>query len=303
MGHSCSWLEYRSPGGVLEGVLPLTQIKSWLFGHSFIAPAFAVYGGPLSMNDTAKHALIEAAKDMARNAGAHALELRSQVRQCPDWPSKTQTYATFRKGIHASADENMSAIPRKQRAMVRKGLKLGLTHDIAAEIDEGYALYAHSVRNLGTPVFPKRWFQALKDLYGDMCDVLIVRKGQEALSGVLSFYFKGEVIPYYGGGTAAARLYAANDYMYWALMEHARERGCRSFDFGRSKVGSGAYAFKKNWGFMPSLLTYEYYLPASAALPDLSPLNPKYKAMIALWRKLPLFAANRLGPMIARNLG
>lgn len=303
MGHKGIWFVYRNTAGVVDGVLPLTQVKSRLFGHSLVAPAFAVYGGPLFSNDTAKEALIEAAKSALVQEGASALEFRSESRVCPQWPAKEDMYVTFRKPISQDSDANLKAIPRKQRAMVRKAIKNDLYSKISGSVDHHYAIYAESVRNLGTPVFPKRWFQALQHFYGDACDILTVKKDEKSLSSVLSLYFRGEVLPYYGGGTADARAYAANDFMYWALMEHAREKGCTSFDFGRSKVGTGAYSFKKNWGFEPTPLTYEFYLPQGAEMPDINPLNPKYQLMIKTWRKLPLWLANRLGPMVAKNLG
>jgi FemAB-related protein (PEP-CTERM system-associated) len=196
----------------------------------------------------------------------------------------------------------MKAIPRKQRAEVRRSLEFGLETWIGDRAAH-YAVYAESVRNLGTPVFPRALFDALLDLYGDDADVLTVLKDGRPLSSVLSLYFRGEVLPYYGGGTGEARRFRANDHMYWQLMEHARARGCTSFDFGRSKTGTGPYAFKKNWGFEPEPLAYEFRLAAGATLPEINPLNPKYRLMIAAWQRLPLWLANRLGPSIAKGIG
>ncbi|MEO0410289.1 MAG: FemAB family XrtA/PEP-CTERM system-associated protein [Pseudomonadota bacterium] len=303
MGHEVFWLTYRSRAGALEGVLPLTRVKSRLFGHSIISSAFAVYGGPVYENDGAKQALLEAAKSLVLDSGASALELRSCEPEVPQWPSKSDMYVTFRRAIDADPDVNMKAIPRKQRAMVRKAIKKDLHAKISGSVDHHFAIYAESVRNLGTPVFPKKWFQALQHFYGDEADILIIKKDDKSLASVMSLYFRGEVLPYYGGGTAGARAFAANDYMYWALMEHARNKGCTSFDFGRSKVGTGAFSFKKNWGFEPTPLHYEFFLPEGSDMPDVNPLNPKYQLMIRTWKKLPLWLANRMGPLISKNLG
>ena len=95
----------------------------------------------------------------------------------------------------------------------------------------------------------------------------------------------------------------ANDYMYWALMCHAAARGVKVFDFGRSKVGTGSFSFKKHWGFEPEQLGYQYHLVRSLEVPDLSPMNPKYRAMIAVWKRLPLWLTQAVGPIIARSLG
>src|SRR5713101_7589630 len=120
-----------------------------------------------------------------------------------------------------------------------------------------------------------------------------------AVASVLSFYFRDEVLPFYGGGMRSARALAANDFMYWEVMRRACEQGYRFFDFGRSKVGTGSYAFKRNWGFEPTPLTYQFRLAAGRSLPDLNPLNPK----LAIWKKLPLAVATRLGPLIVRGIG
>ncbi|MEM7281159.1 MAG: GNAT family N-acetyltransferase [Pseudomonadota bacterium] len=123
------------------------------------------------------------------------------------------------------------------------------------------------------------------------------------VAGVLSFYFRNEVIPYYGGGSAAARGLRANDYLYWELMRRATSLGCTSFDFGRSKRGTGAYRFKTHWGFESEVLSYEYYLVNASSMPNLSPTNPKYSAMIRLWSKLPVSVSRLIGPPIAKYLG
>ena len=123
------------------------------------------------------------------------------------------------------------------------------------------------------------------------------------IAAVLSFYFRDEVLPYYGGGTPAARDRAGNDIMYWEVMRRAADRGSRIFDFGRSKIDTGAYHFKKNWGFAPTPLDYQFKLRDGGAIPEVNPLNPKYQLMIAAWRRLPLPIANMVGPLLARDLG
>src|SRR5512141_2351104 len=119
--------------------------------------------------------------------------------------------------------------------MVRKGIKEELRSEIGESVDRHYDMYSESLRNLGTPVFSKAYLRVLKDVFGDCCDIVTILKGDRAVASVLNFYFRDEVLPYYGGGTGEARAVAANDYMYWAVMERAREKGCRIFDYGRSK--------------------------------------------------------------------
>ncbi len=209
---------------------------------------------------------------------------------------------TFRKPIEADNAHNLKAIPRKQRAMVRKGLENGLRSVVGRDTDGLYMVYAESVRNLGTPVFSKRYFRVLMDVFGD-ADVVSVRHNDELVAAVMNFYFRDEVLPYYGGGTSTARTCAGNDFMYWEVMRRAADRGFRLFDFGRSKVGTGAFAFKRNWGFTPKKLHYRYWLAHGATIPDHNPANPRYRLLISAWRRLPLPIANALGPLVVRGLG
>jgi FemAB-related protein (PEP-CTERM system-associated) len=300
--HRCHYLAAER-GGVVSGVLPLCEIRSRIFGHALVSLPFAVYGGPAANDAESRRALIHAAEKLAQDLGVSHLELRNRVPHCPDWP-RQDLYVTFRRPIDRDADVNMQAIPRKQRAMVRKGIKSGLACEIDATTERFFALYADNVHRHGTPPFSRRYFARLKETFGDACEVLtVVDRAGHPVSGVLSFYFRDEVLPYYAGDTTAARELAANDFKYWELMRRAGERGVRIFDYGRSKRGTGSYDFKSNWGFEPAPLHYEYRLLTRASVPENNPLNPKYAAFIALWRRLPRPMVNALGPMIVRNLG
>ncbi|HAT32735.1 MAG TPA: FemAB family PEP-CTERM system-associated protein [Janthinobacterium sp.] len=301
-GHK-TWFLYAQAGGRILGVLPLAQIDSLLFGHSLCALPFCVYGGIAASDDAAAAALDLAAQELAARLRVDYLEYRNLgAARHPDWLAKS-LYVTFRKSLHAEPEQNMLAIPRKQRAMVRKGMAAGLHSAVDYDIGRFFPAYAGSVHRLGTPVFGKRYFELLRTVFGKDCDILTIYRNNETISSVLSFYFRDEVLPYYGGGTEAARALAGNDFMYWEVMRRACERGCTVFDFGRSKLGTGAFDFKKNWGFAPQALHYEYKLLGAQALPDVNPLNPRYRLFIRAWRRLPLPLANALGPHIVRNLG
>ena len=294
---------YAELDGRIEGVLPLAQVKSLLFGHSLTSLPFAVYGGVAAISEVAAAALEREAQRLAQQLGTQHLELRHVVQRHPEWPTQ-DLYVTFRKAILPEEDANMLAIPRKQRAMVRKGIKNGLVSEHDAGVDRFFALYADNVHRHGTPALPKRYFEALRQEFGADCDVLTVTgPGGRVLSSVMSFYFRDEVLPYYAGDDEAARDLAANDFKYWELMRRACARGLKLFDYGRSKQGTGSFAFKKNWGFEPTPLHYEYQLYKRDAVPQNNPANSKYKLMIETWRRLPIGVANWLGPHIVRNLG
>jgi FemAB-related protein (PEP-CTERM system-associated) len=300
-GHRTHYL-YATRGSQITGVLPLAEVKSRLFGHSLISTPFCVYGGAVAASEADRGALEQYARSLAERLRVDYLELRNLQKSAGQWGGK-DLYVTFRKRITNNDDENLKAIPRKQRAMVRKGIDAQLQSTVGADVDNFYAMYSESVRNLGTPVLAKKFFAALLREFGSNADVLTVTHDGTPVSSVMSFYFRDEVLPYYGGGTSAARDLKANDFMYWALMQHSVKRGATLFDFGRSKTGTGSFSFKKNWGFEPQNLEYQYHLVRSASVPNLSPTNPKYRALIATWKRLPVWVTQAVGPMIAKHLG
>jgi FemAB-related protein (PEP-CTERM system-associated) len=300
--HDVHYLLARKDGRI-SGVLPLAHVKSMLFGNALTSLPFAAYAGVAADDPESAAALVQRAQALAGELGVDHLELRHLTQQHADWP-RQELYVTFRKAILPDEEANMLAIPRKQRAMVRKGIKNGLTSEMDAGVDRFFQLYANNVLRHGTPALPRRYFEALRREFGDDCDVLtVLAPDGRVLSSVLSFYFREEILPYYAGDDEAARDLAANDFKYWELMRHACARGLKLFDYGRSKVGTGPYNFKRNWGFEPQPLHYEYCLYKREAVPQNNPSNPKYQLMIKTWRRLPLGVANWLGPFVVRSLG
>ena len=300
-GHRCHYLYTEDAGGI-TGILPLAEIKSRLFGHALISTPFCVYGGIVAHDDNAAAQLRQAAARLADELKVDYLELRNRKPDQSTWPTK-DLYVTFRKAIHPDNAVNLQAIPRKQRAMVRKGIEAGLQVQANAGIDEFFDVYAESVRNLGTPVLSRRYFELLKDAFADDCEITVIAHGSKSVAAVMSFYFRDEVHPYYGGSIAAGRDLKANDFMYWAVMQRAVERGARIFDYGRSKLDSGSYHFKKHWGFEPEPMYYAYYLVQAKTVPDVSPANKKYRLFIKAWQHLPLPVSRVIGPWLARDLG
>lgn len=300
-GHK-TYFMFAEKNGEIQAVLPLAQVKSFLFGNALTSSPFCVYGGVAANDERSRRFLEDQACDLADRLKVDYLEMRNLKRSRDDWPCK-ELYVTFRKEISEDEEENLKAIPRKQRAVVRKGIKADLQSDIDENVDDFYTAYATSVRNLGTPVFSKKYFKVLKDVFGSDCDILTIRKDNKLIASVMNFYFKDEVLPYYGGGTDEARQVKGNDFMYWSLMCHASKRDVRVFDYGRSKVGTGPYSFKKNWGFEPQPLFYEYHLVKATEMPDINPMNPKYNLMVNTWKKLPLGLSQFIGPMVSKYLG
>lgn len=299
--------------GCVRGVLPLFLVKSLLFGRSLVAMPFGVYGGIIAADEHAGRMLLEEATRLARQNQVRFLELRGNPHGEFDVPahangsasswSRKDIYVTFVSEIDATDEANLARIPRKQRRMVRQGEKYGLRAVFANDrLREFYDVYAESVRNLGTPVFGYAYFQNLVDVFGDNCKVLVIEHQSKVIAGVMAFFYRDQVLPYYGGALKKWMQLAPNDFMYWELMRYAAAQGYKIFDFGRSKEGTGSFNFKRHWGFEPKPLPYWCYSPNGQGIPDTSPLNPKLQWAIRIWRGLPLRVTKSLGPHIVRHI-
>ena len=290
--------------GTVTGWLPLTEVRSALFGKALVSSGFGVGGGILADNPATVQALGKAAQSHASRSGFAGIELRGGL--VPDgWDSWSDKHCGFERPLAIDDEAELLAIPRKARAEVRKGLSFGHRVTIgrgANDLAAHYACYSASVRNLGTPVFPRALFGAMLEAFPDASDILTVWQDDTPLASVLSVYHDGAVLPFWGGGVVAARAARANEVMYYELMCHARRQGMTRFDFGRSKNGSGPFAFKKNWGFDPAPLTYGAWTAPGQPPRNIDPTDASYSRKIELWKKLPLPVANTLGPWIARGL-
>jgi FemAB-related protein (PEP-CTERM system-associated) len=300
-GHACPYLVSREEGA-LGAIMPLTEINSRLFGHSLIGNGFCVGGGPLAAGADALAAVLKEAEAFGRARKVGYIELRDCDAAGPGWQARSDLYAGFEGPIARDEADNLKQIPRKQRAVVRKALEQGFEISIERTIRPFFDLYARTLRDHGTPILPRHFYENLLTVFGEACEILTVRKDGVPISSVLSFFYRDKVLPYYTGSLVEARRSGANDMMYWALMRRAVERGASVFDFGRSKVGTGPYSFKSNWGFTPRPITHQYLLLGRDTLPNLNPTNPRYAKLIAAWQRLPLPVANAISPFISRSL-
>jgi FemAB-related protein (PEP-CTERM system-associated) len=299
--------------GCIQGVLPLFLVRSLLFGRSLVAMPWAVYGGVVARTTEAETLLVQKAMAIANDLEAKYLELRGNPYRQRGPMTTTVTsvaaikqkdlYVTFMSEIDPSDEVNLNRIPRKQRRMVRQGEKHGLKAVIDNQrLREFYQVYATSVHNLGTPVFGYPYFQTLIENFGDACKVFLVEYGEKVVAAVMVFFYKDQVMPYYGGALKGYLNLAPNDFMYWEVLRYGAAQGYKIFDFGRSKEGTGAFNFKRHWGFEPRPLPYFYYPVKSREIPDTSPLNPKLQWAVRIWRNLPLKLTMALGPRIVRHI-
>jgi len=301
-GHRSHYLVAKQNFHII-GVLPLFHINSRLFGSSLISVPFAELGGPLADDDMTALNLAEQAFKIGAEQQTEYVELRNR-QPIADLPTKS-LYVNFRREILPDPEDNLQAIPRKARRMIRQGMKNNLKGTFGHhQLREFYEMLAHSYHQLGTPIFSRRLFSLFLRIFGDQANLLVIRTPDgNPIAGVLFFLFRDQVIPYYAGSLFSFRHLAPNDYMYWVLMEWGCKQGYRWFDFGRSKVDTGSYDFKRHWGFEPQPLAYQYHLITRKELPNLSPANPKYRRKIEFWKKMPYQLTKIFGPRIACFLG
>lgn len=289
--------------GAVTGVLPLFEVDSVFFGRSFVSVPFGVYGGVLADDAASAAALAEEARRIAARRKARYVELRQLAPSGLDLPTN-ENYVTFIADVPPTHEGCLERLPRKSRAEVRKALtRPGLTVDVGSrDVDEFHRLFASNKRDLGSPVFPRRLFWRAMEVYNERCFILRVRYEGETVAAVMSLVFKDVVMPYYSGASDKARALSASNLLYYALMEHACDRGWKRFDFGRSRRDTGPFEFKRNQGFEPTPLHYQYLLAPGAAPPALNPDNPKFGLARKVFRHLPMPAAMRLGAFVSARM-
>jgi FemAB-related protein (PEP-CTERM system-associated) len=289
-------------GQQVAGVLPLVEFRSPLFGRFAVSLPFVNQGGVLANDPDASRALLKQAVVEARDRGLTHLELRHEQRQFPDLPDK-QHKVSMRLALPHSADALWDQLDRKARNQVRKAEKSGL---IAATggvecLDGFYSVFAENMRDLGTPVYPRRFFLAIMERFPERARVHHVSLDGDVIAASLTLTWRDTVEVPWASSLRSHRDKSPNNLLYWAMLRQAIAEGRRVFDFGRSTPDEGTYHFKAQWGATPGPMHWEYWL-ASGALPDLSPANPKFQAAIAAWRRLPLWVTNRVGPLVVRNI-
>lgn len=299
-GYKAHYL-FAEKHGTIRGVLPLFQVSSPVLGRTLISTPFAVYGGPCADDEQTARDLRAAACRIGEERGVQFLELRDQERICDPRFHTKDLYYTFDLEFPHTVEELNGSFPRDTRYMIRKAEKGGLRAELdSRHLDAFYKIFCHSYHHLGTPVFPKSFFEIILDEFGEDCELTTIWHQQNAVAAVMTFRFRDWILPYFGGSYLESRRLAANNYMYWEVMKRGMETGARFFDFGRSKLGTGAYAFKTQWNMRRRALPYHYFLVRRKTMPNFSPANPKFSASISLWKSMPLALTRMLGPKVIR---
>lgn len=306
--HGSGWTRsvieaYRHPAvllsaqvdGTTKGVLPLFHVKSLLFGSRLVSTAFGVYGGVLADDDRVAASLARAAQDVARDRDARYVEIRSRHARLADLPVK-DLYYTFRIPIAGSVDATLKDLSKKMRQDLRRAENKGFEFVEGVDLKVFYRLYLHTLRWHGTPPFPFRWFEALQRNLGERCVMLGARWEGRWVGASMLFRDRDALMPYYTGVPRENYKLRTTVALHARMVRMAVESGASILDLGRSKRGTGAFDAKTHWGVEPEPLGYQYLMRDGASLPDLSPANPKFQPLIAMWRRLPIPATRLFGP-------
>ncbi len=292
---------YAERGGEIVAIAPVFMVSNWMVGRCLVSSPLASYGGICAENSEAEQALLDFLKRQAQERQVDYLELRNPAGGTLPGFVANPRYSSFSMTLSKDPDAVLKGLPKDIRYMIRKAEKADLHVRRGPELlDEFYKLFAINMRRLGTPVFPRALFVNLLEEFGKQIDVLVVYAGSEPVASAVSFLFRDTFHPYYIGGLPVARDLAANNFLWWELMKFAAQSGMNTFDFGRSKKGTGAYAFKKKWNPKITDLDYQVFLVKRKTAPNFSPANPKFELATQVWSRLPLWFTNRLGPQVVR---
>jgi len=300
-GVEAIYLSARRDGRIV-GVLPTVFLDSWLFGRSLISLPYLNYGGVLADDGAAERALFDSALDLAREKRCRHLELRHVDRHFDDRPCKKHK-VTMLLPLQPSGTL-WEALDRKVRNQVRKAQKSELTYAAGGRelLDEFYAVFARNMRDLGTPVYGRAFFDEMLTAFPDRMRVHVVSLKTVPVAAGFTFETRDTVEIPWASSIRDFNALCPNHLLYWSILESAGNRGCATFDFGRSTPNEGTYKFKEQWGAQPVPLHWEYGLIDRETLPDTGPTNPKFQFAVSTWKKLPLSIATRVGPYIVRAI-
>lgn len=296
------WLAEDSTGNI-QGILPLVHLKSLLFGSFMVSLPYFNYGGVCGEDDATQSDLVETAIEAAEREKATHIEFRQQTPIHFDLPAKTAK-VSMRLDLPASADALFKSFDPKLRSQVRRPIKEGMEARIGGmeELEPFYEVFSRNMRDLGTPVYSKSFFKNILKIFPGTSWICTVYKGAVPVASGFLVGFRETIEIPWASSLSEYNRFSPNMLLYWSVLKFACDRGFKTFDFGRSTLGEGTYRFKAQWGATPFPLYWHYWIEKGRALPELNPKNPKYRAAITFWKKLPVGLTKVIGPLIVRNL-
>lgn len=301
-GHSTYYLA-ATRDSAIQGVLPLVLMKSWLFGDFLVSLPYFNYGGVLSKDAEAQEALLARAAAVARESGAKHIELRQGAASAMEWQSLAAKVAMI-VPLPKTVDELWKNLNSRLRNKVRSARKSGfeIRWGGGELVPAFYSVFAANMRNLGTPVYPRAWFENILRLVGPQARILTLWDGDTPVAATLVVHFRDLVeLPWIASAPEGRKRYSTV-LLYWTALEWALQNSYSRVDLGRCTPGGGVYEFKRQWDCTEVPLHWYYWLAPGVPMPHLRPDNPKYRLAVRVWQRLPLFVANWIGPRIVRSI-
>lgn len=297
------YLAARLPCGEIRGVLPLMRLSSRLFGDYIVSLPFVSHGGTLVVDPAADTALMQGASELALQLGVRHAEFRERKPRPDQWPARTDK-VVMELPLEASPEAQWKVLGSKLRAQIRRPEREGAVVQLGGPelLDDFYAVFARNMRDLGTPVYSRRLFEQVCLRFPGQTELIVVRIAEQPVAAGLLVHHGGVTEIPWASSLREWNRVGANMLLYWRAVCAAISRQSRAFDFGRSSRDSGTYRFKAQWGAQPSQLYWHYWLPEGAGLPQLNPDNPRFALAVRAWQRLPLWVANRVGPLLVRKL-
>jgi len=302
-GHESTYIYSMNDNGNINGILPIVQLKSFLFGNYMVSVPYFNYGGVLSESKNIATELMLKAGDLARDKTSSHVEFRDTQVYEGDWGLREDKVVML-LDLPEDSEILWKNIGTKVRAQVKRPQRepVSTKHGGLDLLDDFYQVFAQNMRDLGTPVYSKSFFKSILETFPNNAHIVCVYHSDEpAAAGFLIGYKNRMEIPW----ASALRKFnkiSVNMLLYWEVLKYSTEQGYQQFDFGRSTINAGTYRFKKQWGAKPKQLYWHYWLAEGQDVPKMNPDNPKYKLVISIWQKLPVWLTKIIGPPIVKNL-
>ena len=302
-GHNSFYHYSVNDENEVNGILPVVQLKSMLFGNYMVSVPYFNYGGAISDEPDISNDLMKAAGKIAsRNSSSH-VEFRDTQKYEGDWGLREDKVVML-LDLPDDSEKLWKDIGTKVRAQVKRPQRepVSVKHGGLDLLDDYYEVFAQNMRDLGTPVYAKSFFKAILQTFPENAHIVCVyHNDKPAAAGFLLGYKERMEIPWASALREFNKI-SVNMLLYWEVLKYTIEQGYKQFDFGRSTINAGTYRFKKQWGAKPKQLYWHYWLAEGQDVPKMNPDNPKYKLVIGLWQKMPVWLTKIIGPSIVKNL-
>ena len=301
-GHDCYYFYAHNNNAEIVGVLPLVRLKSRLFGDFIISMPYFNYGGPIANSLSIEQKLIQAANNQAKNLGVNHVEYRDDIAR-EELVVRTEKVNMI-LSLPDTHDNLFNTFTSKLRSQIKRSQREGTQVSFGGKecLDDFYTVFARNMRDLGTPVYGKSFFNEILQSFAEHSKIIVIRIGNRPVAAAFLLGYKDTLEIPWASTIKDVNHLSINMLLYWEILKFAIENRYRYFDFGRSSKDSGTFRFKQQWGAQPKQLYWHYWLAEDVELPKLNPDNPKYALAISVWKRVPIFITKRLGPLIVRNL-